>query len=326
MRLRANETPPQRVFPVSSLASTLLYSNFLLLASIAPAAEDAVPFAQLTASPPSQSAQPDPSVPFTSKFAGEAELALGSLPSAANEPGRGDAVSDHLFPRPGASMLTLMTGIPYVGVAEYAYGFTDRFSVGIFAGVITPEIQGYGLRPRYILAQPSRHLRVHVKAPLIYYPASPGLKSWFLAWPTLSAEWHRENGMRLWTGVGVVATNGGISAGGGGGYRAPAAALAPAPAKRTGYGSSSYGSTSGTNSYGVGSHASSNGASLTKIAGTSEGGIWNTFQLGFSKPMTRRVNFQFEAAAVLKGTRLSPSDRWIAGPPVIVTTGLTYSF
>jgi hypothetical protein len=52
---------------------------------------------------------------------------------------------------------------------------------------------------------------VHAKAPIIYYPASPGLKSWFLTWPTVSAEWRRGTGVRLWTGVGMVATNGGMA-------------------------------------------------------------------------------------------------------------------
>ncbi|HUR58965.1 MAG TPA: hypothetical protein VM029_14725 [Opitutaceae bacterium] len=278
---------------MSSVASTFLCSTLLFVASAALRAEDVVPF---TASHPAFSAD------------------LPDLEAAALRPSSSTR-ADHLFPRQGHGMITALTGIPYVGVVEYAHGFTDRFAVGFFAGTITPEIKGYGIRPRYIVAQPARDFRVHAKAPTIYYPASPGLKSWFLAWPSVTAEWRRESGMRLWTGVGLVATNGGLT-NAGAGYGATGT-----PAIRS-YGS---GYSSGTGGHGAGTYSSAGRTGVAKPA-SSEGGVWNTFQLGFSRPFTRGLTFQFEAAAVMKGAKLSPADRWVAGPPVILTTGLAYAF
>jgi hypothetical protein len=41
---------------------------------------------------------------------------------------------DPLFASSGGSMVTLSTGIPYVGIAEYAYGISDKTTIGFMYG------------------------------------------------------------------------------------------------------------------------------------------------------------------------------------------------
>ena len=194
---------------------------------------------------------------------------------------------DDLIPRQGKSVATLLTGVPYAAIVEYAYGLTDRFSVGVIAGVLENSLPGYGVRLRYIVAQPSRDFRIHFRMPIIFYPQArsfgcPGCEAWFLAWPALNAEWRLDRGVRVWAGAGAVAT-----------------ACA----------STVFHTRNEEMESGEGVHE----------------GAWNTFQLGFSKPLTRRVSFQLEAAAVMQGTKLA-TKTWVGGPPVILTTGFSYSF
>ena len=48
--------------------------------------------------------------------------------------------NDHVFTTQGHAKVTLASGIPYIGIAEYAYGVTDRFTAGFLAG---PEGAGF---------------------------------------------------------------------------------------------------------------------------------------------------------------------------------------
>ena len=112
--------------------------------------------------------------------------------------------NDHLFAHKGRSMVTLATGIPYLGIAEYAYGFSDRFSLGLSVGV-TPNVEGYGFRIRGILLQSREDFRLYVRMPVFYYPKTEHGEPWMLAWPVVSAEWMLQSGTRLSIGGGVVA-------------------------------------------------------------------------------------------------------------------------
>ena len=184
-------------------------------------------------------------------------------------------------------MATLLTGIPYVAIAELAYGFTDRFSVGVLGGIV-PHNPGGGLRFRYLLAQPSGNFRVHLKMPVIYYPKAkslgcPECEPWFLTWPAVSAEWRRPGGTRWWVGAGVVA-----------------AACADTV-------------------FGRENEAMETGGGIQE-------GTWNTLQFGFSKPVTRKLAFQLEIAPVLEGRKLASRRTWVGGPPLILTTGFSYSY
>ena len=197
------------------------------------------------------------------------------------------SAQDYLIPRAGKSIATVLTGVPYATIAEYAYGITDRFSVGIIAGVLENFTPGYGVRFRYVVAQPNRDFRIHLRLPVIFYPQArslgcPGCEAWFLAWPALNAEWRLPRGTRLWTGVGVVAT-------------ACASTV-----------------------------FHTRNVEMERGGGIHEG-MWDTLQLGFSKSISRRTSFQLEAAAVMRGTKLA-NKTWVGGPPVILTTGFSHPF
>ncbi len=231
-------------------------------------------------------------------FALGAQTAFQPAPSVRFDPAPADftaalptdadlAPHDYLIPRRGKSIATLLTGVPYAAIAEYAYGFTDRLSAGVIAGVLENSLPGYGVRVRYVVAQPGEKFRVNLRVPIIFYPEAksfgcPGCEAWFLAWPAVNAEWRLARGKRVWAGAGAVAT------------------ACASTVFRT------------------------RNAAMARGEGVHEG-TWNTFQLGFSQPLTRRVSFQLEAAAVMKGARLA-THTWVGGPPVILTTGFSYSF
>ncbi len=189
---------------------------------------------------------------------------------------------DPLFPLKGKSMITISTGIPYVGIAEYSYGITDKFSVGVVAGV-TPKVPGYGIRVRGVLYQSGESFRVYFRAPLFYYPSTKDLGGdpWILTWPVVNAEWKLKSGTRLSAGAGLVAA-----------------------------------------------------ACVESIFGKEEigeeegfmGGVWNTFQVGISMPLTRSIVVHGEIAAVMNGYRLAKPEQWAGGPPVILVLGLNYNF
>lgn len=102
---------------------------------------------------------------------------------------------DHVINRRGGSRFTLATGIPFVGVAEYAYGVTDRFTVGVLGG-ITPAVEGYGVRLRSVIFQKHDHYRVYFCTPVIYYPTLSGGDPWWLARPNINFEWVKKNNVR----------------------------------------------------------------------------------------------------------------------------------
>ena len=219
---------------------------------------------------------------------------------------------DFLFPGKNKATVSVLTGFPYAGITEYTYGFTDRFAVGLWAGIITPQISGYGLRLRYVLSRPAPDFRIHVKAPIVYYPKSNGQAPWYLAWPNANAEWRRPNGTRLWTGLGLVGTMGGKYLPG-----VAAARAASSKPKKTSYGTGSAGG-----SY---LHKTPSALGTGSIDDGSKAGLWNTVQIGMSKPLSRHIAFQFESALVMEGATVASSN-WVGGWPAIVTTGISYSF
>ena len=117
------------------------------------------------------------------------------------------ASTDHLFPDGGKSMVTVATGIPYVGISEYSYGFSDRFTAGVIVGT-TPMVMGYGVRVRVIILERAEEFRVHIRVPILYYPKSKALGvEWALTRPTLMGEWTLASGTRLSAGGGIVAAS-----------------------------------------------------------------------------------------------------------------------
>jgi hypothetical protein len=206
------------------------------------------------------------------------------------------SINDPLFSSKGKSMITMATGIPYAGIAEYAYGFSDRFSLGIIAGHTT-KVPGYGIRVRYIFHK-RESFKIFFRVPIFYYPQTKGLggEPWFLTWPVVSAEWKMKSGIRFSAGSGFVAA-------------------ACADALLT--------------SAGVGKHLHDQVDEL--IQGDEHphhdegfmGGFWNTYHIGLSVPLSKRVTFQSEVSVVRSGVKKVGAD-WVGRIPVILVLGFSY--
>lgn len=199
---------------------------------------------------------------------------------------------DYLMPKKGQSMLEAYSGIPYVAIGQYAYGFSNRVSVGVIYGY-TPFVKGYGLRVKAVIAQPSESFRINIKSPFIYYPnMEPGDgESWMLAWPALNGEWKLKNGARVWTGIGLVG--------------AACTDLIFKPKE---------------------GHEYEETPGMPPKEEEEEFSFFNTFQFGYSKPISKKMSFVAEVAPVMEGFKLKSKQGFLDTAPVIVTLGLSYSF
>jgi hypothetical protein len=193
---------------------------------------------------------------------------------------------DPLFASSGGSMVTLSTGIPYVGIAEYAYGISDKTTIGFMYGQ-TPKVQAYGMRIRTIISEPSYNLRIYFRSPIFYYPQTHDLggEPWFLAWPVLNIEYKRDCGRRLWAGIGAIG-----------------ACCAH-----------SLGTTLGLEK-----------AKEEMMGAGFNGGIWNTVQVGVTQPISNGFVAQLEFGLVMSGFKVAGSS-WVGGPPILLITGLSYA-
>jgi hypothetical protein len=198
---------------------------------------------------------------------------------------------DHLLSRLGKAMVTVGTGVPLVGFAEYSYGFSNRFTMGIVAG-ISPGGAGYGLRLRGVLHQRHETFRIYAKSPLLFYPKNTrkGIEPWLLAWPTLTGEWKLESGMRLSAGVGAVA------------------------------------SSCVDDLFGIEeAHQMHADEPEHVMEENFMRGVWNTVQLGMAIPLNDKMMFQSEVSLALDGLKLA-GTRWVGGTPVVVVLGLSHRF
>lgn len=193
---------------------------------------------------------------------------------------------DYLMPAKGKSMVEFYSGLPYVAVGQFGYGISDKFSLGIFYGY-TPFEKGYGLRLKAIIAQPSSSFRVNLKSPFIYYP---GMKKedgepWVLAWPNLNGDLKLKNGSSVWAGVGLV------------------------------------GAACVDYLFEHGGHHEDPGPDAEEDMLL----LYNTFQLGYSKPISNSWSFVAEVAPVMEGFKLKSPSGFLDAFPVIVTLGLSCS-
>ena len=200
---------------------------------------------------------------------------------------------DYLLPAKGKSMMEVYSGIPYVAIGQYTYGFSNRVSVGVVYGY-TPFEKGYGVRLKAVIAQSSESFRLYLKSPFLYYPKTKKGEGdpWILAWPSLNAEWKLKNGTKLWAGAGVL-----------------------------GAGCYDY----------IFRRESEKIEQMEKDIPVDEkpplmAGIWNTFQFGYSKPISRKMSFVAEIAPVMEGFKLKSKEGFLDTAPVIITVGLSYSF
>jgi len=196
---------------------------------------------------------------------------------------------DYLLPGKGKSMVSFYTGLPYAAVGEYAYGFSDRFSAGVFFGY-TPVNHGYGLRLKASLTEPAGNFRINLKTTIIYYPFMEFGEGdpWVLGWQAANAEWKLKNGSHVWFGAGIL----GVSC---------MDDLFP---------------------------------SKNMMPKKPEGGddememeeVYNTFQFGYSKPISNHSSIMIEVAPVMQGFKLKSKSGFLDAFPVIVTAGFTHTF
>lgn len=116
-----------------------------------------------------------------------------------------NGTSDHVFTTRGNAKITLASDIPYIGIAEYAYGVTDRFTAGVLVG-LTPRVEGYGVRLRTIVFQEERSFRSYFCVPVMYYPKTRDLGGdpWWLTRPNINFEWIMESGHRYKFGGSII--------------------------------------------------------------------------------------------------------------------------
>src|SRR5271165_5189171 len=119
--------------------------------------------------------------PLARLAASAAVLSLSGIASASSPeenqapaapPSHGD-----LFPAAGHATAAAATGLPFLGIAEIGYGFTDGFAMGAIGGVAlayqpdrtTPSVPTAGIRPRFRIAT-SQHTSLVLIAPMLWYP------------------------------------------------------------------------------------------------------------------------------------------------------------
>lgn len=222
------------------------------------------------------------------------------------------SLHDPLFPKKNKHVIMMGTGIPYVGIAEYSYGFSKRFSVGILAGT-TPIVPGYGLRIKYNVYQVSDISRIIFKAPMLYYPETKDLggEPWLLTWPSLSYEWRLDSGIRLSIGAGAVAA---ACANDFFGIDHPHIEKDMKALKVVDDGHDH-----------THEHTQSSGPNTSMSNQGFMGDIWNTFQTSISVPIKDNFNFQSEVALVFDGTKIA-DEQWVGRHPVILFVGFSYQF
>lgn len=122
-----------------------------------------------------------------------------------NEGDMKSSTFDHVINRRAESRISLLTGIPVIGTAEYAYGVTDRLTFGVFGGY-TPFEEAVGIRVRTVLHQKDAAFRIYYCNPVVFYPqrnkADP--EPWWLIRPNINFEWLAKSGFRYKVGGSLI--------------------------------------------------------------------------------------------------------------------------
>ena len=207
----------------------------------------------------------------------------GLIPDAATaqagmETNTSNRLFDHVINSRGESRLSLFTGLPVIGSTEYAYGVSDRLTLGLFGG-FTPFEQALGIRVRTVLHERTDHsYRVYFCMPVIYYPQSGRADpdAWFLTRPNINFEWVRRSNLRYKFGASLIAS------------------------------------------------ASHHDLAGNPSESRHEPSVWTAVHIGVSTPLRDKLSFQAELSYITKGLRTI--DTFFGGPPVILMTGVSYTF
>jgi hypothetical protein len=231
-------------------------------------------------------------------------LLSGSASAASPEENEAPAAPSNgdLFPTAGHATAAAATGVPFLGIAEIGYGFTNGFAMGAIGGVAlayvpnrpTPSVPTAGIRPRLRIATSQRTSLVLI-APMLYYPSArtgttnEGDTSWLVARPevyfdgAVGERWHVAGGTGF---IAAVSTE----------------ALGQLAAGRTVVMPPYNASTQSTKGF--------------------AGGIWNTLSSRGSYLLSERTHLFAEATLVLMG--VVPAE--VGGPPIVVTLGAQHTF
>lgn len=128
-------------------------------------------------------------------------VAFQIMPDEANR----EKKFDHVINSRGESRVSLLTGIPIIGTAEYAYGVSDRLTFGVLGG-FTPFEEAFGIRVRTVVYQKQESYRVYYCTPVVFYPQTnmPDAEPWWLIRPNINFEWLANSGLRYKFGGSLI--------------------------------------------------------------------------------------------------------------------------
>ena len=204
--------------------------------------------------------------------------------------------NDNLFPAKGKSSILIATGIPFAGAIEYRYGFSNKFSAGVFYGkILGQKGSGYGLRLRGVLYSSGDNFRIYGELPIVYYPPTKRLESWFILYPTIMFEKRFSSGLRISAGAGL-----------------PGAGCMDAV---------------------FGGHdeqheiTDETKKSVFTNDGGVMGGIWYTLNSGIAFPISNKIMFTERLDVVANGIKVGDliAKNWISKPPIIAVIGLSFA-
>ena len=227
-----------------------------------------------------------------------ASLQMTAMSLNAQEP---TAFNDHLFVEKGKSTISVATGVPFVVAAEYAHGFSKKFSAGLLFGKIPiPGAQGFGVRLRGIAASYNNGVRIYFEMPLVVYPETRKKvrKPWYLAYPSIMAEKKFTSGLRLSGGAGLLI----------GGCLAPV-----------------------VEEHDMNSHEHHMMVQKKECVFGGNGGrmagLWYSLNSGMAFPISKRLMFQQSLNVIVSGIEIGTVTKkdWLYKPSVVIITGLTYS-
>jgi hypothetical protein len=207
---------------------------------------------------------------------------------------------DQLFAGKGKSTLMVGTGVPYIAAVEYAYGFSNRFSAGLFFGKNpSPGVRAMGIRLRGILFS-KNSLRMYLETPVLLYPENKKNEAWFLIYPNLIIEKRFNSGVRLSAGVGVTA----------------------AGCVDAFFEAEHHHITEGENMPVMEKE------SVFADDGGIMGGLWYTLNAGVAFPVANRIMFQQKLNVVADGIKAGNihKKKWFYSPGIIMLTGVSYTF
>jgi hypothetical protein len=129
------------------------------------------------------------------------QVTFAAKPAKSGEP----TADDPLFPGAGHLSVGVATGVPYLGIAEVAFGVTDRIALGLVGGA-TPYVVGAGLRFRASLFEGGPARLIFRMSGLYYGGSEIEADPWILLMPALLVETRLGSGLRLWGGLGAAGT------------------------------------------------------------------------------------------------------------------------